>query len=342
MAKVENKYTFEQIIKDLKAKQYAPIYFLMGKEPYYIDKIADYIEKKALSDDEKDMNQTVFYGKETKIENVIMAARQLPMMADYQIVIAKEAQNLEKTIDKLEHYVKNPTPTTILVICYKGKTLDKRKKYVKELDNKGVLFESPEVYDNQIPKFIKDYCAEKSIRIDEKAVFALTEFIGVDLARIVGEIDKLLIIKPKDAPTINEDLVLKNIGISKEYNPFELAKALGERNILLSNRIVDYFGKNPNEFKMSTTLTTIYNYFEAILQYQYSENKSEHYLQTTIGIHPFHFKNNYLPAVRNFTPNKICGIIGYIRSADTKSKGFGNVSTSDADILKELVFRVLH
>jgi DNA polymerase-3 subunit delta len=342
MAKAENKKTFEQIIKDLKSKQFAPIYFLMGEEPYYIDKIAEYIEKNVLSDEEKDMNQSVFYGKDSKIDDVIMAARQIPMMSDYQVIIAKEAQHYERSIDKIEHYVKNPVPSTILVFCYKYKKLDGRKKYVKEIEKNGILFESAKLYDNMLPKFIKDYCAEIKMKIDEQAVNMLAEFIGGDLSRITGEIDKLLIIKPKNVETITSDLVLKNIGISKEYNPYELAKALGEKNILLANRIVDYFGKNPKEFAMPPTLITIYNYFEKILQYNHLEDKSDFNIQSKIGLHPFVFKKDYFPAVRNYSDGKICNIISYIRTADVKSKGFGNVSTDAADILKELIFRILH
>ncbi|MDR2684630.1 MAG: DNA polymerase III subunit delta [Prevotellaceae bacterium] len=342
MAKVENKQTFQQIINNLKAKIYSPIYFLMGDEPYYINKISDFIEKNVLSDDEKDMNQTVFYGKDSKIEDIIMSARQIPMMADYQIVIVKEAQLLERSIDKIEHYVKNPAPSTILVFCYKYKKIDKRKKYVKEIEEKGVLFESPALYDNELPKFIKDYCAEIRVKIDERAVNMLAEFIGVDLARIVGEIDKLLIIRPQNVDIITSDLVLKNIGISKEYNPYELAKALGEKNILLANRIIDYFGKNPKEFAMPPTLTMLYVFFEKVLQYHYLENKNDITIQNAIGVHPFVFKKDYLPAVRNYNSGKICDIISLLRTADMRSKGFGNVSTNASDILKELVFKVLH
>ncbi|MDR0829805.1 MAG: DNA polymerase III subunit delta [Prevotellaceae bacterium] len=347
MAKAENKKSFEQILKDLKAKQYAPVYFLMGEEAYYIDKIADFIEKNVLSDEEKDMNLSIFHGKDSKIEDVLMAAKQLPMMADYQVVIAKEAQHYEKTIDKIEFYVKNPAPSTILVFCYKYKKLDARKKYVKEIDNQGVLFETGVIYDNQLPKFIKDYCAEINVKIEEKAVGMLVEYIGVDLARMTGEIDKLLIIKPEGANTITSDLVYKNIGISKDYNAFELARALGVKDVLLANRIVDYFGKNPKEFAMPPTLTTLFNYFEKILLYNSLENKSDIEIQSVIGVHPFVFRKDYLAAVRNYSTGKICNIIGFIRTADVRSKGFGFASADSAEeknyqILKELVFRILH
>ena len=345
MAKTVNKYTYEQIIKDLGEKKYLPLYFLYGEEPYYIDKISDFIEKNVLSEEEKEMNLTVLYGKEIKIDDVSSAARRFPMFSDYQVVIVKEAQNLKRTFDKIEYYAQNPLSSTILVICYKYDKPDGRKKYAKLFSEKGVLFESATIYDNQIPKFINDFCQDKKIKIETKAVNMLAEFIGNDLSRIVNEIDKLLIIKPKEVDTITADLVEKNVGISKNYNASELAKALGQRNILLANRIIDYFGKNPKEFAMPPTLTTLSNYFLNIFFYQQlqkpPENLSVDFAAQRLGINPYYFKMQYLPAAQNYNLSKIREIISEIRKADVRSKGFGG-TFSDEDILKELVFKILH
>ena len=344
MAKAENKHTYEQIIKDLSAKKYLPLYFLYGEEPYYIDKISDFIEKNVLSEEEKEMNLTILYGKDTKIEEVISAARRFPMFSDYQVVIVKEAQNLKRTFDKIEYYAQNPSSSTILVICYKYDKPDGRKKYAKLFNEKGILFESATIYDNQIPKFINDFCQNRKIKIETKAVNMLAEFIGNNLSRIVNEIDKLLIIKPQNIDMITADLVEKNVGISKDYNASELAKALGQKNILLANRIIDYFGKNPKEFAMPPTLTTLSNYFLNVLFYQQlqkTEKLSTDFAAQKLGINPYYFKMQYLPAAENYNLSKIREIISEIRKADARSKGFGG-SFSDEDILKELVFKILH
>jgi len=344
MAKTANTYTYEQIIKDLSAKKYLPLYFLYGEEPYYIDKISDFIEKNVLSEEEKEMNLTVLYGKEVKIEDVMLEARTFPMFSDYRVVIVKEAQNLKRTFDKIEHYAQNPLVSTILVICYKYDKPDGRKKYAKLFNEKGILFESATIYDNQVPKFINDFCQDKKIKIETKAVNMLAEFIGNDLSRIVNEIDKLLIVKPKDVDIITADLVEKNVGISKNYNASELAKALGQRDILLANRIIDYFGKNPKEFAMPPTLTTLSNYFLNVLFYQKlqtKENLSVDFAAQRLGINSYYFKMHYLPAAQNYNSTKIRDVISEIRKADARSKGFGG-TFSDEDILKELVFRVLH
>jgi len=344
MAKSSNTYTYEQIIKDLSEKKYLPLYFLYGEEPYYIDKISDFIEKNVLSEEEKEMNLTVLYGKEVKIEDVVSAARRFPMFSDYQVVIVKEAQNLKRTFDKIEYYAQNPLSSTILVICYKYDKPDGRKKYAKLFNEKGILFESATIYDNQIPKFINDFCQDKKIKIETKAVNMLAEFIGNDLSRIVNEIDKLLIIKPKEVDIITADLVEKNVGISKNYNASELAKALGQRDILLANRIIDYFGKNPKEFAMPPTLTTLSNYFLNVFFYQQlqkTENLSADLAAQRLGINPYYFKLQYLSAAQNYNLPKIREILSEIRKADARSKGFGGVF-SDEDILKELVFKVLH
>jgi len=343
MAKTQNKYTYEQIIKDLSEKKYFPLYLLCGEEPYYIDKISDFIEKNVLTEEEKEMNLTVLYGKDSKIGDVLSAIRKFPINSNYQVVIVKEAQGLARSLDKLEFYAQNPPKSTIFVLCYKNGKPDGRKKYVKSFNEKGILFDSGTIYDNQVPKFVKDICKEKNIKIEEKAVNMLSEFIGTNLSAIVNEIDKLLIIKPQSEDMITADLVAKNVGISKNYNVLELMSALGERNVLLSNRIINHLS-NSKESKMPQALSTLNNFFLSVFFYQQMTTK-EHipadYAIQKLGIHPFYFKNQYLPAVRNYSSDKIRNIISEIRKADGRCKGFGG-TFPDEDIWKELVFRILH
>ncbi|MDR3327175.1 MAG: DNA polymerase III subunit delta [Prevotellaceae bacterium] len=344
MAKIENKFTFDTVLSDLRQKKYYPIYFLMGEEPFFIDKISDYIEQNVLSEEEKDMNLKVLYGKDTKVEQVIMEAKQFPFMADYRVVILKEAQNLdrsEKQLDKLEFYTKNIPKNTILVICYKFKTADKRKKYIKDVENNGVLFNSTTLYDNQVPTWIVNYCKNVSLQIDAKAAKMLAEHIGNDLSRITTEIDKLLILLPKNTKTITFEIIEKNVGVSKSFNNFELTNALGQKNILLANRIVAYFGQNPKDFAITLTLATMFNYFVNLLHYQLLEDKSQANAATVLGINPY-FVSGYATAARFYPTPKLREIIHQIRIADARSKGFGVVSPTSEYILKELVFRILH
>jgi DNA polymerase-3 subunit delta len=344
MAKTENKFTFDTILSDLRQKKYYPIYFLMGQEPFFIDKISDYIEQNVLAEEEKDMNLKVLYGKDTKLEQVIMEAKQFPFMADYRVVILKEAQNLdksEKQLEKLEFYTQNIPKNTILVICYKFKVADRRKKYIKDVENNGVLFSSATLYDNRVPVWIINYCKNLSLQIDEGAADMLAKHIGNDLSRITTEIDKLLILLPKGTKTITTEIIEKNVGISKSFNNFELTKALGQKEILLANRIVAYFGQNPKDFAIQVTLATMFNYFVNLLHYQLLENKSQAYVAAVLGINPY-FVSEYAVAARFYPTPKLREIIHQIRIADAKSKGFGAVSPTSEYILKELVFKILH
>ena len=341
MSKTENKISYEQILKDLCNKKYAPIYFLMGEEPYFIDKIADYIEKNVLTDEEKDMNLSVLYGKDVKIENVILEAKQFPFIAEKRVVIVKEAQNLKKNIDKFEHYAANPVQSTILVFCYKYEKLDKRKKYVKEIDANGVLFESAKMYDNQLPKWIEAYCKSINLEINMQAATMLADYIGNDLLRITSEIDKLLITKPKDSNKINTDLIAQNVGISKDFNDFELQNAIAKKDALKSFLIVDYFGKNPKNFVMPITLAVLSKFFVNLLHFQLLTDKTDMNASARLGVHSFFIKD-FRESAKYYNIPKIRKIIGYIREADAKSKGFGNIVTSTEDILKELVFKILN
>ena len=342
MAKEDNKLSFDKITADLKAGRYAPIYFLMGDEPYFIDKISDYIEQNAVAEDERDMNQTVMYGKDVKIEDVIIEARRYPFMAERRVVIVKEAQNLKRNIDKLELYLKAPVQTTTLVFCYKYDKLDGRKKYVKEIERIGVLFHSATIYDDRIPEWIVRYCSEVGVKINAQAANMLANNIGNDLLRIAGEIDKLKIaVNDGRTDTISPEIVERNVGISKEYNNFELTAALGKKDALTVYRIVDYFGKSPKNFVIQVTLAVVYNFFVNLLHYHLLKDKSPESVSQRVGINRF-FVKDFAAAARLYSPAKIRRIIGYIRDTDAKSKGFGSTATAPEDLLKELCFRILN
>lgn len=322
-------------------KEYAPVYMLMGEEPYYIDKISDYIENNVLSEDEKAFNQMIIYGKDVEnMASIVAAAKRYPMMAEHQVIIVKEAQQISN-YDDLIFYLQKPQPSTILVFCHKYKSLDKRKKVCLELAKNGIVFESKKLYDNQIPNFITSLLKEKQLQIEVKAIGMLTEFLGNDLERITNEVDKLIASGKIKNNMITADLVEKNIGISKEYNNFELVNALAYRQILKSNRIVEYFGQNKKNNPLVLTISILFNFFTNLLHYHCLADKSQFNVASELGINPF-FVKDYVAAAKNYSFAKVVTIIGDIRETDAKSKGFRNASTEDKDLLKELIFKILH
>ena len=262
-----------KIINDIKAGNIKPIYFLMGEEPYYIDKLSEYIENSILQEHERDFNQTVLYGRDVTIEDVVSNAKRYPMMADRQVVIVKEAQDLVKTIDKLESYAENPQPTTVLVICYKYKTLDKRKKITKILAQKGVVYESKKLYENQVGEWLKRVLQGKKLNIEPKAAAMLVDFLGTDLSKIANELDKLAIILPQGS-TITAAIIEENIGFSKDFNVFEFRKAIGERNQLKSYQIADHFAQNPKDNPMVVTTSLVFSFFIQLLKYHGLKDKN--------------------------------------------------------------------
>ena len=330
---------FEQIIGDLKNKIYYPVYFIAGEEPYYIDEISDYIEGNVLTDIEKEFNQTVIYGRETDIQTIISYAKRYPMMANYQVVIVKEAQDVQK-IEELISYLENPLDSTLLVINYKYKKIDKRKSFFKQIDKKGVLFESKKLYDNQIAGWINSYVRERGYDITPKASAMLTEFLGADLSKVVNEISKLILNIP-DKATINDELVERNIGISKDFNIFELQNAIGTRNILKANQIANYFAANPKENPLVKTITILFGYFSKLMIYHQLKDKSRNNAASALSINPF-FVKDYQVASRNYNFQKLTKIISYLKEYDLKSKGVNNISTTDGELLKELLFKILH
>ncbi len=332
---------FEQIISDLKNKIYKPIYFLSGEEPYFIDLITKYIHDKVLTDAEKSFNQSVMYGKDTEIHTVINAAKRFPMMANHQVVIVKEAQNI-KDIEDLIHYAKSPLKSTLLVIAYKYKTLDKRKKLYKTIQETGVLFESKKLYDNEVPGWINAYLKNRNRSIDPGAGMLLTEYLGNDLSKIANELDKLIITLPDNDYNITTTHIERNIGISKDYNNFELHKALTQKNVLKANRIVNYFSHNQKDNPFTMTIATLYHFYSKVLTYHFIKNRNDRKsVAATLKVNPY-FIGDYEKAAKQFNPKKTVEIIGMLREYDLKSKGYNNVSTTHGELLKELVYKILH
>ena len=331
---------FEEIIKDLKNKIYKPIYFLYGEESYFIDQISDYISENVLDEAEKAFNQTILYGKDSKIEDVINAAKRFPMMANHQVIILKEAQNL-KQIEKLEFYAEQPLNSTILVVNFKQKNFDKRKRVYKALKKNAVIFESKKLYENQVDAWINTYLKNKNYSVSPVSSILLTDFLGTDLSKISNELDKLMISLP-EGTNITPKHIEENIGISKDFNVFELQNALGNKDILKANRIINHFAANPKSNPMVMTIINLFGYFSKILSLHYIKDKSNNNaVASSIGVHPF-FLKDYISAARNYNVKKIVAVISDLREYDMKSKGFNNVSTTHGDLLKELIFKILH
>nr|WP_309755475.1 DNA polymerase III subunit delta [Flavobacterium sp.] len=329
-----------KIVNDIKNGNIKPIYFLMGEEPYYIDKLSDFIEEKVLTEEEKGFNQTVLYGRDVSIEDIISTAKRYPMMAERQVVIVKEAQDLIRTIDKLESYAENPMTTTVLVFCYKYKTLDKRKKVTKLLAKNGVVFESKKLYDNQVGDWIKRVLAGKKYEIEPKANAMLVEFLGTDLSKINNELEKLQIILPVGS-TITPKHIEENIGFSKDFNVFELRKALGERNQLKAYIIADNFAQNPKDNPMVVTTGLVFSFFIQLLKYHGLKDKNPKNVASVLGINPF-FMKEYDVALKNYPMKKVSQIVGALRDIDVKSKGVGANALSHSDLLKEMLYKIFN
>ena len=339
MAKQE--ITCDDILKELRAKQYRPVYYLMGEEPYYIDLIADYITDNILTETEKEFNLTVVYGADVDIATVINAAKRYPMMSEHQVVVVKEAQNI-RNMEELSYYLQKPLLSTILVICHKHGVLDRRKKLAAEIEKTGVLFESKKVKDAQLPAFITSYMKRKGIDVEPKATAMLADFVGADLSRLTGELEKLIITLPKGHTRVTPEQIEKNIGISKDYNNFELRSALVEKDVLRANKIIKYFEENPKTNPIQMTLSLLFGFFSNLMLAYYAPEKSEQGIANMLGLRTPWQAKDYLAAMRRYNGVKTMQIIGEIRYADAKSKGVGNPSLSDGDILRELVFKILH
>lgn len=329
-----------KILNDIKSGNIKPIYFLMGEEPYYIDIVSDYIEKNVLSEEEKGFNQTVLYGRDVSVEDIISTAKRYPMMAERQVVIVKEAQDLIRTIDKLESYAENPMPSTVLVICYKYKTLDKRKKVTKVLGKNGLVYESKKLYENQVGDWIKRILASKKYTIEPKANAMLVEFLGTNLGKINNELEKLQIILPKGSVITPKDIE-ENIGFSKDFNVFELRKAIGERNQLKAYTIAENFANNPKENPMVVTTSLVFGFFIQLLKYHGLKDRNPKNVAAVIGVNPF-FLKEYDVALKNYPMKKVSQIVASLRDIDIKSKGVGASSMSNSDLLREMLYNIFN
>lgn len=329
-----------QIVDDIKSKNTKPIYFLMGEESYYIDKISDYIENNILAEEEKGFNQMILYGRDVSIEDIVANAKRFPMMADKQVVIVKEAQDLSRTIEKLAAYAENPQPTTVLVICYKYKTIDKRKKLAKTVAEVGCLFESKRLYDNQVSDWISSTLKDKGFQIEPKAAHMLVEFLGTNLSKIDNELDKLAVILDPGS-VITASHIEQNIGISKDFNNFELRKAIGDKELVKANQIIQYFAQNPKSNPLVMTISLLNSFFTQLLLYHGLRDKGKINVAKMLRINPY-FVNEYQRAARNYPMRKVAQVIAGLREADLKSKGVGASNLAQGDILKELLFKIMH
>lgn len=333
--------TADDILRELHAKQYRPVYYLMGEEPYYIDVISDYIEEHVLTETEKEFNLTVVYGADVDIATIINAAKRYPMMSEHQVVIVKEAQSV-RGMDELVYYLQKPLLSTILVICHKHGVLDRRKKLAAEIEKTGVLFESKKLRDAQLPGFITTYLKRKRVDIEPKATAMLAEFVGADLSRMAGELEKLIITLPKGTTRVTPEQIERNIGVSKDYNNFELRSALVEKDVLKANRIIKYFEDNPKNNPIQVTLSVLFGFFSNLMVAYYAPEKSEQSVAAYLGLKTPWQAREYLAAMRRYNGVKTMQIIGEIRHADALSKGVNNSSISNGDILRELIFKILH
>lgn len=329
----------KQIVSDIRDGTIRPIYFLMGEEPYFIDKLAEFIGDAILSEEEKGFNQMVLYGKDTTLDEIVAIAKRYPMMAERQVVIVKEAQHLSRTIEDLASYADNPQLSTVLVICYKYKKLDKRKKLHKALRKHALVFESGKLYENQVSEWIRTLLKGKGYSISHKAALLLVEYLGTDLSRISNELDKLLIILPA-ASEISPADIEEHIGISKDYNNFELKKAIGARDMRKAARIVHYFSQNPRENPFVVTVSLLHNFFSQLLQYHGLTDHSPKNVAGALHINPY-FVSEYQTAARNYPMKKVSQIISGLREIDLKGKGVGANNISHADLLKELLVKIM-
>lgn len=332
--------TYEQILSDIKKKVYYPIYFLMGEEPFFIDTISDELENSILDEAERSFNQIILYGNDVNAYEIMSQARAFPMMGDKLVVIVKEAQNV-KDIESIADYLDKIPPTTILVFNYKYKKLDKRKSLAKIIDKKGVLFESKKLYDNNIPDWIVKYLASRKYNITQKACQMIADFLGNDLHKVRNELDKLMLALPS-TKRIDDADVEYNIGISKDFNVFELQKAIGAKDTFKANQIINYFGDNPNENPIFMTIVILYGYYTKLLKIHFSKDKSKNNLATILGVNPF-FVNDYLEAARNYSWVDCMYCIEVLREYDMKSKGYNSTSdVSQKELYREMLFKLMN
>ena len=343
MAAEQKTYTYEGIMSDLKAGRYEPVYYLMGDESYYIDKISDYIAEHALQPEERDFNQTVMFGSDVTAAQVADAARRYPMMAERQIIIVKEAQNLKQT-DQLEKYFKTPVKSTVLVLCHKNGSIDGRKReYVKTIKAAGVLFESKKLRDRDLPPFIEKYLKQREVSIDQKSMQLIADSIGADLSRLTSELDKVILALPATDRRVTPQVVEDQIGVSKDFNAFELRDAIVNRQVFKANQIIKYFDENPKAGSIYSFLPMLFNYFQNLMIAYYApNNKSQESVAEWLELRSPWAAKDYMTGMRNYSGMKVMQIISKIREIDAKSKGLDNPNTPPGELMKELIFYILH
>ena len=342
MAEAKNA-TFDGIMQDLQAGNYLPVYYLAGEESYYIDKISDFIAEHALHPEERDFNQTIMFGSDVTASQVADAARRYPMMAERQVVIVKEAQNIKQT-DALEKYFQNPMKSTVLVMCHKNGPIDGRKqKYVKAIREAGVLFESKKLKDYQLPAFIETYLKKQGVSIDPKSTQLIADSIGADLSRLTSELEKIKISLPDNDRRVTPQVVEDQIGVSKDFNGFELRDAIVNRNVFKANQIVKYFDENPKAGSIYSFLPLLFNYFQNLMIAYYSPKKqSQEAVAEWLELRSAWGAKDYMTGMRNYSGMKVMQIIGKMREIDAKSKGLDNHNTPQGELMKELIFYILH
>ncbi len=333
--------TFEQLQSEIRARNFHPVYLFMGDEPYYMDVLTELLVNTVIPADEKDFNQHILYGPETDIASIITLSRSFPMMSDYQLIVIKEAQGLKK-LEELQVYIKNPLKSTILVLNYKNGNLDKRKKLYAEIDKQGVIFESKKIPEYKLPAFITSFFEKKGYNIDQKSSQMLTDFLGNNLNKLVNEMDKLLLSIPSSEKRITAEIIERNIGISKDFNNFELLKAVIEKNTLKANRIAVYFEKNSKNNPLIVTLVVLFNFFSNLMICYWEKDKSETGIAKALGFRNPYQAKDYVAALRNYNAFKSMEIISLLRQYDAKCKGVDNPSIPDGELLKELLYKIMH
>lgn len=334
--------TFQSIMQDLKNRNFSPFYLLMGEESYYIDSISDYIASHVLSPEECDFNQTICFGSDVTAVQVADMARRYPMMAEYQVIIVKEAQNI-RSLEALEKYLKNPVKSTILVWCHKNGKIDARKKVLGLAQSVGIVFESKKLRDYQLPDFIQNYLKPKKISIDPKSCQMIADYIGADLSRIVSELDKILIYLPEDDRRITPEVVEKEVGVSKDFNAFELRNAIVSKDVFKANQIIKYFDNNPKAGSLYSFLPLLFSFFQNLMIVHYTPNKSsEQDIARALDLKSAWGSKDFITGLRNYSARKTMEIISKIREVDGKSKGLDNPNTGAGELMKELIFFILH
>ena len=341
MAAKKEGVTYEEIVRAVRAGNFSPVYYLMGEESYYIDKVSEFIVDSALKEEERDFNLTVCYGADVTADEVVNAAKRFPMMAQRQVVWVREAQNLQGK-ERLSFYLEHPQPTTVLILCHKHGVLDRRKKLASDIQKAGILFESKKLYESQLPGFVSAYLRRKGVAMEQNAVMMVCESVGSDLSRLSGELDKLVLALPEGETRIGASFVERHVGISKEFNNFELVSALVAKDVLKVNRIVKYFNDNPKNFSLQLTLSVMFGFFSNLMLAYYAPDKSDRGIAEQLGLRSPWQAKDYEIAMKRYSGVKVMQIIKAVRLCDAKSKGVGNSSITDGELLRELIYFIFH